>query len=130
MLMDTGGNAGNQASTEVVRAISLGEADIKDFMKIVWKEMRVGLLCGCTLAGANFLKCVFLDGLAPSVAIAVCLTIICAVFFAKLVASSLPLLINKLNLDPAVVASPMLTTIIDAISLLIYFSIATAILGL
>lgn len=130
MLMDTGGNAGAQASTEVVRAISLGDVTTKDYFKIVFKEMRVGLLCGLTLSLANFLKCITFDGLTVHIAAVVCLTIICAVFLAKLVASTLVLLLTKFKLDPAVVASPMLTTIIDALSLLIYFSIATAILGI
>lgn len=130
MLMDTGGNAGSQASTEVVRAISLGEVSTKDYFKIVWKEIRVGLLCGITLSLANFIKCITFDGLSMRIAAVVCLTIICAVFIAKLTASSLVLLITKLKLDPAVVASPMLTTIIDALSLLIYFSIATTVLGI
>ena len=130
MLMDTGGNAGSQASTEVVRAISLGEAKGKDFVKIIWKEMRVGLLCGITLAAANFIKCVTFDGLSPKIAAVVCMTVVCAVFIAKFAASSLVLLISKLKLDPAVVASPMLTTIIDAVSLLIYFTIATQVLKL
>lgn len=130
MLMDTGGNAGAQASTEVVRAISLGDVTTKEYFKIVFKEMRVGLLCGLTLSLANFLKCITFDGLTVNIAAVVCLTIICAVFLAKLVASTLVLLLTKFKLDPAVVASPMLTTIIDALSLLIYFSIATAILGI
>lgn len=130
MLMDTGGNAGSQASTEVVRAISLGEATGKDYIRIVWKEMRVGLLCGATLAAANFLKCITIDGLSPKIAMVICMTIICAVFIAKFAASTLVLIISKLKLDPAVVASPMLTTVIDAMSLLIYFSIATRILNL
>ena len=130
MLMDTGGNAGSQASTEVVRAISLGEANFVDFFKIVFKEMRVGLLVGITLAIANFAKCIFFDGLTVPVAATVCLTIIAAVFCAKTVASALAQIINKVGLDPAVVASPMLTTCIDAISLLIYFSIATTLLGI
>ena len=92
--------------------------------------MRVGLLCGLTLSLANFLKCITFDGLTVNIAAVVCLTIICAVFLAKLLASTLVLLLTKFKLDPAVVASPMLTTIIDALSLLIYFSIATAILGI
>ncbi|MBR2067962.1 MAG: magnesium transporter, partial [Solobacterium sp.] len=81
-----------------------------------------------TLALANFAKCMLLDGLSLTVSLVVCITIVCAVFFSKMVASTLPLLISKLKLDPAVVASPMLTTIIDAISLLIYFTIATNLL--
>lgn len=130
MLMDTGGNAGSQSNTEVIRAISLGEATFKDFFKILWKEMRVGILCGVTLAAANFLKLVFLDGRPIDVSFVVCLTIICAVFFSKTIACTLTLVIKQVGLDPAVVASPMLTTIVDAISLLTYFTIATNILGI
>ncbi|MBR2769050.1 MAG: magnesium transporter [Solobacterium sp.] len=128
MLMDTGGNSGAQASTEVVRSLSLGQIEFKDMPRIVWKEMRVGLLCGITLSIACFAKCMLLDGTSVMVAITICLTVICAVFIAKIVASCLAITVSKMHLDPAVVASPMLTTIIDAISLLIYFSIATAVL--
>lgn len=128
MLMDTGGNAGSQASVEVVRGLSLEEISFRDFFKVVWKELRVGLYCGLTLASAVFLKCVFFDHIGILVASVVSLTIICAVFFSKLIASILVMLVNRSGLDAAVVASPMLTTIIDALSLLVYFTIATNIL--
>ena len=130
MLMDTGGNSGSQASTEVVRSLSLGQIRFEDFLKVIWKEMRVGLLCGATLASVNFLKCIFIDHVSVTIALIICITIICCVFLAKLAASSLTLLVSKINLDPAVVASPMLTTVIDAISLTIYFTVAVAMLGL
>jgi len=130
MLMDTGGNAGSQASTEVVRALSLDQVSFRDFFRIIWKEMRVGLMCGLTLAGANFLKCILLDRVSVRIALIVCITIICAVLISKLTASMLTLIVDHIHLDPAVVASPMLTTIIDAISLLIYFTIASAALGI
>ena len=113
---------------EVVRALSLDEVHFSDYWKVVFKEMRVALLCGITLAAANFAKCMLLDGVSTAVAFAVCMTIICAVFFSKCIAATLVLVVSKLGLDPAVVASPMLTTIIDAISLLVYFSISTAVL--
>ena len=128
MLMDTGGNAGSQASVEVVRGLSLEEITFKDFPKIVWKELSVGILCGITLAVAVFCKCMFFDHIGFAVALVVSLTIICTVFFSKFIASILVLVVSKVGLDPAVVASPVLTTIIDALSLLIYFSIATSIL--
>lgn len=128
MLMDTGGNAGSQASVEVVRGLSLDQIHFNDFFKVIWKELRVGLLVGVTLAGANFVKCILLDRVPVPVALTVCATIICAVFFSKIIASVLVLLVSKLKFDPAVVASPMLTTIIDALSLLIYFSVAKAVL--
>ena len=130
MLMDTGGNDGSQASVEVVRGLSLEEITFKDYAKVVWKELRVGVMCGITLASAVFLKCVFFDQIGILVAAVVSLTIVCSVFFSKFIASNLVLIVSKTGLDPAVVASPMLTTIIDALSLLIYFTIATSILHL
>ena len=130
MLMDTGGNCGSQASTEVVRSLSIGQVHLSDFFKVVWKEMRVGLLCGVTLAGVNFLKCIFIDGVSVTIAAIICITIVCCVFFAKLIASILVMFVTRLHLDAAVVASPMLTTVIDAISLTIYFSISILLLGL
>ena len=128
MLMDTGGNAGSQASVEVVRGLSLEEVHFEDFFKVIWKEMRVGILCGIMLAAAIFLKCMFFDGVTMQVAFVVCITVICAVFFSKLIACTLVLVVQKIGLDPAVVASPVLTTIIDALSLIIYFTVATSLL--
>lgn len=130
MLMDTGGNAGGQASVTIIRGLSLGEIEYKDVMKVLWKEFRVALFCGITLASANFLKLIFLDQVAVSVAIVVCLTLVCAVIFAKLIGCTLPVLTKKLGFDPAVMASPFITTIVDVISLLVYFAIATSVLGL
>ena len=129
MLMDTGGNAGSQSTTEVVRGISLNEIGRKDYMRVIWKEMGVGLLCGVTLAATNFFKCIWFDHTTIAVAAVVCLTLICTVFFSKLVGSTLTIGLAKIGVDPAVVASPVLTTIIDALSLIIYFTIATQILG-
>ena len=130
MLMDTGGNAGGQASVTIIRGLSLGEIEYKDVMKVLWKEFRVALFCGITLASANFLKLIFLDQVAVSVAIVVCLTLVCAVIFAKLIGCTLPVLTKKLGFDPAVMASPFITTIVDVISLLVYFAIATSVLEL
>ncbi len=130
MLMDTGGNSGSQASTEIVRSLSLEQIKFSDFFKVVWKELRVALLAGASLAAVAFLKCIILDGVGTTIATVIAITIICDVFFAKVVAASLTLIVSKLKLDPAVVASPMLTTIIDALALLIYFTIATTLLGL
>lgn len=130
MLMDTGGNCGSQASTEVVRGLSLEQIKLTDWLKVVWKEMRVGLLCGATLAGVNFLKCVFIDQVSVTIAAIICITIVACVFFAKLIASILVMIVTRMHLDAAVVASPMLTTVIDAISLTIYFSISVLLLGL
>lgn len=128
MLMDTGGNAGSQSSVEVVRGLSLEEITSKDFPKVVLKELLVGLLCGITLAAAVFLKSLFIDRIGIYVALVVSVTVICTVFFSKMIGSILVMAVDKLGLDPAVVASPVLTTIIDALSLLIYFSIATTVL--
>ncbi len=128
MLMDTGGNAGSQSSAEVVRGLSLDEITIKDFPKVVLKELLVGIACGVTLAVAVFFKSIFFDQIGVYVALVVSLTVICTVFFSKLIASILVLVVDKIGFDPAVVASPVLTTIIDALSLMIYFTIATSLL--
>lgn len=130
MLMDTGGNSGSQASTEVVRSLSIGQIDLSDFLKVIWKELRVGLMCGLTLAAVNFLKCIYIDHVSVTIAFIICITIVGCVFFAKLMASILVMVVTRLHLDAAVVASPMLTTVIDAISLTIYFSISVVLLGL
>lgn len=136
MLMDTGGNSGSQASVTVIRGMSLGDIDFPDLLRVLWKETRVALLCGLSLAIAAFGKILLVDGLllhnvgiTPQVALVVCLTLIFTVFFAKLVGCALPLLAKKLGFDPAVMASPFITTIVDALSLLIYFQIASSVLG-
>lgn len=128
MLMDTGGNSGSQTSVEVVRALSLNQVEFKDLPKVLWKEMRVAIMCGAALSVVCFAKCVLLDATGIPVALTVSATVICTVFFSKLIACLLTLTTAKLNLDPAVVSSPVLTTIIDALSLTIYFSIATMVL--
>lgn len=128
MLMDTGGNAGGQASVTIIRGLSLDEIAFADIFQIIWKEARVALLCGGTLAAANFIKLLLLDRVSVTVALVVCLTLIAAVFIAKIVGCILPMLAKKIGFDPAVMASPFITTIVDALSLLIYFRIATAIL--
>lgn len=130
MLMDTGGNAGSQASVSIIRGISLGEIEFKDTPRALWKEIRVAVLCGCTLAVTNFVKLLLFDRIAIPVACVVCLTLVVVVFFSKCVGCLLPLIAQKLGFDPAVMASPMITTIVDAVSLLTYFRIATALLHL
>lgn len=135
MLMDTGGNAGSQASVSIIRAISLGEVNFKDLFKVMWKEFRVAVICGLILACANFVKIMLLDfhgtplEQALPVAAVVCLTMLAAVIIAKLIGCFLPLLANKIGFDPAVMASPLITTIVDALSLLVYFQFATMILS-
>ncbi len=130
MLMDTGGNAGGQASVTVIRGLSLEEIAFKDFFKVCWKEIRVAFLCGVTLAACNFLKLLFFDKVGVTIAFVVCVTLIVAIFVAKLVGCSLPMVAKRLGFDPAVMASPFITTIVDALSLIVYFAVATNILGI
>lgn len=137
MLMSTGGNTGSQASSTVIRALSTGEVEFKDILRVIWKELRVGILCAITLAVTNFFKIWLFDilllktdGLTLMIDLVVCCTIALTVICAKLVGCTLPILAEKIKLDPAVMASPFITTILDALSLLIYFALATIILGL
>ena len=130
MLMDSGGNAGSQASVTIIRGISLGEVEFKDIFKIMWKEARVAILCGITLAAANFVKLWLIDRVALEVNFIVNITLIFTVFLAKLLGCTLPLIVKKMKLDPAVMASPFITTLVDACSLMIYFQVATIMLGL
>ena len=137
MLMDSGGNCGSQASVTVIRGLSLGEISFSDFFRVLWKELRVAAVCGVTLAAANFAKLMLIDRMlfhnpmvTVHVAAVICGTLVCTVVCAKLVGCSLPMLAKRIGFDPAVMASPFITTIVDAISLLIYFRFASAILGL
>lgn len=130
MLMDTGGNAGGQASVTIIRGISLNEIEFSDWFKVVWKELLVSLLIGLTLAATNFIKLMLIDKVSLTIAFVVCLALVITVIIAKLVGCSLPILAKKMGFDPAVMASPFITTIVDAISLITYFRIATIILGL
>ena len=137
MLMDSGGNCGSQASVTVIRGLSLGEINFSDFFRVLWKELRVAAVCGVTLAAANFAKLMLIDRMlfhnpmvTVHVAAVICGTLVCTVVCAKLVGCSLPMLAKRIGFDPAVMASPFITTIVDAISLLIYFRFASAILGL
>ena len=124
MLMDTGGNCGSQASVTVIRAISLGELHFTDLMKVWWKEIRVAVMCGVTLAVANFVKLILVERVPPLIAACICLTLLAAVLIAKFVGCTLPILADKLGFDPAVMASPFITTIVDALSLLIFCGFA------
>ncbi|HIT94535.1 MAG TPA: magnesium transporter [Candidatus Faecivivens stercoripullorum] len=128
MLMDTGGNCGSQASTTIIRGLSLGEVQFRDIFRVIWKEIRVAVLCSSTLAVCNFVKLMLIDRLQMMVALTICVTLIITVCSAKIVGCTLPLLAKKLGFDPAVMASPFITTIVDAISLLVYFGFATIIL--
>ena len=130
MLMDTGGNAGSQASVTVIRGLSLNEIEYRDVPKVVIKEIREALICGITLSAANFAKLLLLDKVGVLVAASVCLTLVAAVVIAMIIGCLLPILAKRLGFDPAVMASPFITTIVDAMSLLVYFRVASAILGL
>lgn len=135
MLMGTGGNSGAQASTAVIRSLSLGDTEPRDAFRVMWKEWRVSLLCGLTLAVINFVKMLLLDGMllhndAVTVAVAatVSLSIVFIVMFAKVVGSTLPIVAEKIGVDPAVMANPLISTLTDAVSLLIYIYVAKLIL--
>ena len=130
MLMDTGGNAGGQASVTVIRGLSLGEIEYSDVPGVIWKEIRVAVICGLTLAVANFAKLMLFDRVGMLVSATVCFTLVAAVAIAMLVGCILPIGAKKLGFDPAVMASPFITTIVDALSLLVYFRFATMILGI
>lgn len=135
MLMDTGGNAGSQASVTVIRGIALGEIEFKDIFRVVWKEFRAAILLSLTLAAACFVKLMLVDKLwavnnGLLVALVVCLSLCVTVMLAKLIGCTLPLIAKKCRLDPAVVASPFITTIVDALSLSVYCLIAVSMLGI
>lgn len=137
MLMDTGGNSGSQASVTVIRALSIGDLEFSDIFKVLWKEFRVAVLCAVSLAVVNFAKIQLVDvlllgntGVTIPVTLVVCVTLAFTIICAKIVGCTLPLVAKKLGFDPAVMASPFITTIVDALSLLIYFRVATILLGL
>lgn len=128
MLMDTGGNCGSQASVSVIRALSLDEIDFSSLPKIMWKELRVSLLVGVTLSLANFAKIMIFDNTTPMIALTICLTLFVTVVISKLVGCVLPVIAYKMKMDPAVMASPLITTIVDALSLIVYFRVAVLLL--
>lgn len=130
MLMGTGGNAGGQASVTVIRGLSLGEIEYRDVPSIIWKEIRVAVICGACLAVANFAKLMIFDGVGVSVALVVSLSLVAVVLLAMFVGCILPIGAKRIGFDPAVMASPFITTIVDALSLLVYFKFATMILGI
>ena len=136
MIMDTGGNAGSQASVTVIRALALGELNTKDLLRVVWKEMRASILLGISLSIACFAKLMLIDNLlfgykdyTVFTCVVVSLALMCTVIIAKLVGCILPMLAKKMKLDPAVVASPFITTIVDALALILYCSLAVGLLG-
>lgn len=139
MLMDTGGNSGSQSSVTIIRAISLGDVEFMDIFRVIWKELRVALCCSTALASVSFVKMWLVDYLLlrnfdpgrqiPEI-IVVCITLFFTVIVAKFIGCVLPIIAKKLGFDPAVMASPFITTIVDAIALLVYFNIAIAVLGM
>ena len=130
MLMDTGGNAGGQASVSVIRALSLNDIEFSDIFKVWWKEVRVAFLCALILAICNFIKLLVIDGVSTLVAFTVCITLCATILLAKSIGCMLPMLAKKIGFDPAVMASPFITTIVDACSLLIYFLLSSLVLGI
>ena len=128
MLTDAGGNAGSQSTSTIIRGMAVGDIEPHDLPKILWREFRIAILCGGTLALCNFAKLIFLDGITPPVAAVVCLTLICTVILSQLIGGLLPVIAEKLNFDPAVMASPLITTIVDTTTLLVYFNIARVLL--
>ena len=135
MLMDTGGNSGSQASVTIIRGLSLGDIEFSDILKVVWKEFRVSILCGISLSVVAFAKIMLVDHMlmhnddvTPVVAFVICAALALTVIIAKLVGCTLPLLAKKIGFDPAVMASPFITTIVDALSLMVYMNLATLIL--
>lgn len=130
MLMDTAGNSGSQVSVTVIRGISLKELEFSDIFRVIWKECRVAVLAAITLSVCNLAKMLLIDRVSFVIASVVCITLAFTVFIAKLVGAILPLLAKKLGFDPAVMASPFITTIVDALALLIYFGVASLLLGI
>ena len=130
MLMDTGGNSGSQSSTLIIRGLALGELEIADYPKILWKEFRVSILVGLVLAFINFLRIYLLERVDFIVSLTVCISLFATVVLAKVVGGMLPLIAKKFKLDPAIMAAPLVTTIVDTFALMVYFSTATLLMGL
>lgn len=130
MLMDTGGNAGSQSSTLIIRGLALGEIEAKDVVKVIWKELRVSIVVGVALSVINFGRIYFLEKTDLFVSIAISFSIFFTVVIAKVVGGVLPIIAKKLKLDPAIMAGPLITTIVDALALIIYFTAATTLLGI
>ena len=130
MLTDAGGNAGSQSTSTIIRGMAVGDIQPHDLPRILWRESRVALLCGGTLAVCNFAKMLLFDRIAAPVALVVCLTLICTLLLSQIIGGILPVIAEKLHVDPAVMASPLITTIVDTTTLLVYFNIAKALLHL
>jgi len=130
MLMDTGGNSGSQSSTLIIRGLALGEIELKDAGRVLWKEFRISTIVGLILAIVNFFRIYLFDTVGPMVALTVSFTLFLTVIIAKVVGSLLPIAAKRLDIDPAIMAGPLITTVVDALSLILYFKIASWILGI
>ncbi len=130
MLMDTGGNSGSQSSTLVIRGLATGEITTHDGLKVIWKELRISFLVGIVLSSVNFIRLIVMEKVNFLIAITVSLTLIITVMSSKLVGGILPILAKKVKMDPAIMAGPLITTIVDALSLVVYFYLATTLLGI
>ena len=130
MLTGSAGNSGSQTSVTIIRNMALGEVELGDWLRVLWKEARVGVLCGAALAAVNFLRMMIFSGTTVVISLIVSVTLMLAIVMAASVGCLLPMGAKRLGLDPAVMASPMITTIVDAASLLLYFMIASVMLGL
>ena len=131
MLMGTGGNTGSQAATLIIRGLATGEVDTDDALKILWKELRIGVVIGIVLSGFNYLRIYFIDGIHDTgIAMTVCVSMIFIVIFAKILGSMVPLIVKKIHLDPALIANPAISSVSDAVALSIYFAMAMAFLPL
>jgi magnesium transporter len=130
MLMDTGGNSGSQSSTLIIRGLALGEIGLKDAGKVVWKEFRISLVVGIALAAVNFTRIYFFSGVGLAVALTVSMTLVVVIIISKVAGGILPILAKRVNLDPAVMAGPLITTIVDALCLMVYFSVAAWLLNI
>ena len=130
MLMDTGGNSGSQSSTLVIRGIALGEIELKDAGKVIWKEFRISIIVGIVLGVVNFFRIYLFENVGFYVSLTVSITLFVTVVIAKVVGGILPMIAKKVNIDPAIMAGPLITTIVDALSLMVYFSVASCMLNL
>ena len=129
MLMGTGGNTGSQAATLIIRGLATGEVDTDDWYKVIWKEFRIGIIIGTILSIVNFFRVCWLDGAGVQIALTVCMAMLAIVIFAKLIGCLIPLFVKKINLDPALIANPAISSVSDAVALTIYFAMATIFLS-
>ena len=130
MLMDTGGNAGSQSSTLIIRGLALGEINIRDILKVLWKELQVSTIVGVVLSLINFIRLYYFEKIDLLISITVCFTLFFTVVLAKIVGGILPIIAKKIKVDPALMAGPLITTVVDTVTLIIYFSTAKWLLNI